>query len=134
MMARPCVLVVDDDPDFQEFLAVLLTGEGYDVTTTDSVIGARVLARRLQPRAILLDLGLPYRTGGLLLGELKADPRTAHIPVIVVSGMPEALAGPRRALAAGIIRKPFEAQALLDALRRALQAGGGAFSSRTGGG
>ena len=117
MMARPCVLVVDDDQDFQKFLTVLLTGEGYDITATDSVIGARRLARRLQPGAILLDLGLPYRTGASLLGELKADPRTAHIPVIVVSGMPDALPGPRRALAAGIIRKPFEVQTLLDALR-----------------
>ena len=113
------VLVVDDDRKFQQFLTVLLTAEGYDVTATDSAIGVRALVGSVQPRAILLDLGLPYRTGGLLLGELKADPRTAHIPVIVVSGMPETLAGPRRALAAGIIWKPFEAQTLLDALQTA---------------
>lgn len=128
------VLVVDDAPGFQEFLAVLLTGEGYDVTATDSAIGVRALVGSVQPHAILLDLGLPYRSGASLLVELKADPRTAPIPVIVVSGMPDALAGPRWALAAGVLRKPFEVQALLEALRRALQARGGAFSSRTGGG
>lgn len=116
------VLVVDDDPGFQEFLVVLLTAVGYDVTATDSAIGVRALVGSVQPHAILLDLGLPYRSGASLLVELKADPRTAPIPVIVVSGMPDVLAGPRRALAAGILRKPFGAEALLDALRRALHA------------
>ena len=116
------VLVIEDEPHVREFLTALLRAEGYDVTATDSAIGARALVRSVDPHAILLDLGLPYRSGGSLLAELKADPRTARYPVLVVSGMPEVLAGGRRGLAAAVIPKPFGARALLDALRGALQA------------
>ena len=118
-MERRRVLVVEDDPDLREFLTDLLGNDGYDVTATDAAIGVRALAESVQPHTILLDLGLPYRSGASLLVELKADPRTAPIPVIVLSGLPETLAGPRRALAADVIPKPFEVQTLLDALRTA---------------
>ena len=116
------VLVVEDEPSLREVLTDLLGETGYDVTATDSAIGVRALVESVQPHAILLDLGLPYRSGGSLLVELKADPRTAPIPVIVVSGMPDVLAGERRALAAAVIPKPFDPAALFDALRRALHA------------
>jgi CheY-like chemotaxis protein len=119
---RRRVLVVEDDPPLREFLTELLGQEGYAVTATDAVIGVRALVEGVQPHAILLDLGLPYRSGASLLVELKADPRTAPIPVIVVSGMPDLLAGERRTLAAAVIPKPFGTEALLEALRRALQA------------
>jgi DNA-binding response OmpR family regulator len=119
---RRRVLIVEDEPGLAEFLTDLLGDEGYAVTATDSAIGARALVRSAEPHAILLDLGLPYRSGASLLAELKADPRTAHIPVLVVSGMPEVLAGGRRGLAAAVLPKPFGAQALLDALRDALHA------------
>ena len=116
------VLVVEDDPPLRELLTELLGQEGYDVTATDSAIGVRALMESVQPDAILLDLGLPYRSGASLLVELKADPRTTRIPVIVVSGMPDVLTGKRRTLTAAVIPKPFDAEALLDALRRALHA------------
>ena len=69
---------------------------------------------------ILLDLGLPYWSGASLLVELKADPHTASIPVVVASGSPEALSSARRALATAVIGKPFELQALLDTVGAAI--------------
>jgi CheY-like chemotaxis protein len=120
-MERRRVLVVEDDPDLREVLTDLLGDDGYDVTATDSAIGVRALVESVQSHAILLDLGLPYRSGASLLAELKADPRTAPIPVLVLSGMPEVLAGERRALAAAVIPKPFDVEALLDALRAELE-------------
>ena len=111
------VLIVEDDPAVAEVLTAALTGEGYAVTSAGSGLGAAALARRLRPRVILLDLGLPYRSGASVLTELKADQRTEHIPVIVVSSMPDALTPNRRALAAGVIEKPFDVQALLEQVR-----------------
>jgi CheY-like chemotaxis protein len=102
----PAVLVVEDEPGVAALLAEVLAGAGYAPTTTDSALGAVALARRLRPAAILLDLGLPYRSGGALLGDLKADPATAAIPVVVVSGAPEALPRARAALAAAVLTKP----------------------------
>ena len=127
-MARCNILVVDDEPTTSELLKTLLDAHDFEVTTTDSALGVPALVRRLRPDAMLLDLGLPYRSGASLLGELKADPSTAGIPVIVVSGMTESLAGERRALAFEVIAKPFDNDLLLDAVRRACATAGTARS------
>jgi DNA-binding response OmpR family regulator len=78
------VLVIEDDPHIKDLLTDVLTGDGFSVTAADSVLGAATLIRRLRPCAIVLDLGLPYRSGASLLTDLKGDAETAHIPVIVV--------------------------------------------------
>jgi CheY-like chemotaxis protein len=72
---------------------------------------------------VLLDLGLPYRPGSSLLGELKADPETWDIPVVVVSALTETLTEERRALAAAIVSKPVEATTLVDAVEKACSQG-----------
>ena len=115
--AGPAVLVVEDEPGVAALLAEILAGAGYAPTTTDSALGAVALARRLRPAVVLLDLGLPYRSGGALLGDLKADPATAGIPVLVVSALADALPPDRRALTAGVLGKPFSPAALLAAVR-----------------
>ena len=74
---------------------------------------------RVRPRAIVLDLGLPYRSGGSLLEELKADPETAPVPVVVVSAYTEQLSREQARLAAAVIPKPFALDALLSALQTA---------------
>ena len=116
------VLVIEDDPGVQRMLGTILGLEGYAVTATDSALGAASLARRLRPDVILLDLGLPYRSGASLLAELKADPGTAPVPVLVVSGMAEILSDQRRALAADVIAKPFSPGDLLGAVGAACAA------------
>ncbi len=111
------VLVIEDDPVIQRLLERILKPEGYAVTTTDSALGAMDLVRRLRPRVILLDLGLPYRSGATLLAELKADSITADVPVVVVSAMDEVLTDERRGQAAAVLAKPFSPRALLETVR-----------------
>ena len=118
-MERQPVLIIEDDPTMQGLVVELLEGEGYAVACTDSVLGAMGLVRQLRPCIILLDLGLPYRSGASLLADLKADATTARIPVLVVSGLPEALTAERRALATAVVEKPFDANTLLEAVRAA---------------
>ena len=113
----PSALVVEDDPSMQHLETEVLSGAGYAVTATDSALGAVTLARRLNPDAIVLDLGLPYRSGASLLAELKADHATAHIPVVVVSGMAEILPDRRRELATAVLPKPFDPEELVAAVR-----------------
>ena len=112
-------LVVEDDPGLAGLLSTTLAGGGYAVTVTDSALGAAELTRRVRPDVILLDLALPYRSGASLLAELKADPDTAAIPVIIVSAFTDTLAAERRALAADVIQKPFSPLALLDTIHAA---------------
>ena len=113
------VLVIEDDPDHQRLLAEILEPAGYAVRATDCAFGAAALARRVQPDLVLLDLGLPYRSGVSLLAELRADPGTARIPILVVSAFTDCLTAERRAQAATVIAKPFSPQVPLEAVRAA---------------
>jgi CheY-like chemotaxis protein len=113
------VLIIEDHPATLALLTDLLADAGYAVTGTDSGLGAVALARQVQPCAIILDLGLPYRSGVALLEDLKADPETATIPVVVVSALTEVLPATRAELAAAVLPKPFDTPTLLDAIRSA---------------
>jgi DNA-binding response OmpR family regulator len=119
-MAYERILIVDDDPMVVELVTEILTISNFEVRATDSAFGAAELVRQLEPGAVLLDLGLPFRPGSSLLADLKADPRTADVPVIILSGMTEALSDSRRELAAAVVAKPFEPDDLVDAVRKAL--------------
>ena len=117
------VLVIEDEPAIVALLTQVLSEAGYVVAATDAAIGAMAMVRDLEPSVILLDLGLPYRSGASLLAELKTDARTARIPVIVVSSMPDVLTAERRALATAVVQKPFDVQELVEKVRAARQSG-----------
>jgi DNA-binding response OmpR family regulator len=118
-VTHPRVLIIEDDEAVGGMLATALGAEGYAVERTDAALGALALARRLEPHAVVLDLGLPYRSGASLLAELKAHRDTAGIPVVVVSGLVDALPPHRRAQAAAVLEKPVALNALLEAVRAA---------------
>jgi CheY-like chemotaxis protein len=103
----------------------VLAGAGYAVRRCESALGLHALLRRWRPDVVLLDLGLPFRSGGALLAELKADPATAGIPVVVVSAAPEALGPAHAALAAAVLAKPVGLARLLATVRAAHAPGGG---------
>ena len=113
------LLVVDDDPRNPGLLAASLGALGFDVTMADSALSATQLVERLQPNAVLLDLVLPFRSGATLLADLKANERTADIPVIVVSDYTDVLSDERRSLAAAVIRKPVQPRVLAKMIRNA---------------
>lgn len=118
-MGRERILLVEDEPDILNVLTEVLSTVGYEVTTTDSVFGAAALVRKIDPSVVLLDLGLPYRPGTTLLAELKADPRTADVPVLIISALPETLTEERRAQATAVLTKPVDIASLLNAIQAA---------------
>ena len=81
----PVVLVVDDDPNALDLLSRTLQGSGLEVVTAGDGPQALELARSLRPAAITLDVLMPGMDGWEVLGELKADPETRDIPVIMVT-------------------------------------------------
>jgi CheY-like chemotaxis protein len=111
--------VVEDDPDTGVLLADVLGDEGYRVHVMHTALGTLGEIERLHPAAILLDLALPYRSGAALLMDLKTDPATASIPVIVVSAYLDTLSPERAALATTLLGKPFEVPDLLAAVQGA---------------
>jgi DNA-binding response OmpR family regulator len=118
-MDRNPVLIIDDDETLVDVLSDGLKTHGFDVAVHDCVFGAAALVRELRPAAVLLDLCLPYRAGTALLTELKQDRRTADVPVLIMSGMTESLSEDRRALADGVLSKPFRLETLVDAISSA---------------
>ncbi len=103
----PFVLIVEDDATFASIL--LDAAHQADLKGVVSVAGAGTLtmARKLQPSAITLDLGLADIDGFVLLDLLKHDPETSHIPIHVISGADRSQAA--LALGAfGITEKPAE--------------------------
>jgi len=83
------ILIVDDDESLAAVLAHFFRRAGH--TPLPAPTGhAALLAARAHPDIILLDLGLPDIPGDEVLRRLKRDPYTAQIPVVVVSGEPDA--------------------------------------------
>ena len=123
MTAR--VLVVEDDTSIRGLLATLLENEGHDVVTAEDGLAGLVAAGADVPDLVLLDLVMPDLGGRRVLEELRADPRTADVPVIVVTGRPdEAAALLPDVGAADVVGKPFAVEDLLGRVRAVLDAAG----------
>jgi CheY-like chemotaxis protein len=82
---RKRILVIEDEVDDQEIYGKLLWYNHYDVVFADCGFEGLRLARATHPDLILLDLRLPDVNGTEVCEELKADPRTADIPVVVLT-------------------------------------------------
>lgn len=102
------ILIVDDEESVARTVAHLLRKIGHTPIVAGN--GAAALqAAWAHPDLILLDLGLPDLPGEEVLRRLKAQPETAQIPVVVVSGQPDAatlVAGSGPCAVAAILRKP----------------------------
>lgn len=120
-MDPPRVLIVEDDRDVAELLQEIL--DEFAIASELADPGQTILerARAYRPSLVLLDLGLPGPGDGFrVLHQLKTDPTTRCIPVIMLTGTkPED--GERLAAEAGAdayICKPFELDELSEKLRR----------------
>jgi signal transduction histidine kinase/DNA-binding response OmpR family regulator len=110
------VLVVEDDLAAYQSLARWLSEAGYFPIRARQGEQALELARSLRPTAITLDLVLPGLSGFDVLRELKRDPRTRHVPVVIVSLMDNRELG----MTLGVddyFLKPVEGDALVQRLR-----------------
>jgi len=114
----PWILVVDDEPDVAYLFQQQLQREGYRVSVVTQGSQAVQVARQLRPELITLDLLMDV-DGLAVLRQLKADPETADIPVVIVSVVAE----PERGLALGAadyLTKPLNEGQLLASVRRVL--------------
>jgi two-component system, cell cycle response regulator DivK len=97
---RPRVLLVDDYPDAREMYSEYLNVSGFDVVEAADGLEALQRAADQVPDVILMDLSLPVMDGWEATRRLKADARTAEIPVVALTG--HALTGvPEQARLAG---------------------------------
>jgi two-component system, sensor histidine kinase and response regulator len=81
------VLIVDDEPHSRELLKEILTPEGYLLLTAASGEEALAMVAREQPDLILLDLMMPDIDGRQVAREIKSNPATENIPIIMVTAL-----------------------------------------------
>jgi CheY-like chemotaxis protein len=109
------VLAIEDNVDALQMLERYTSGTQYRLIGTSEPGQALDLAQKLAPQIIVLDVMMPQMDGWKLLGRLRQHPRTAHIPVIVCTILPQE----ELALSLGAsayVRKPITRRAFLAAL------------------
>jgi CheY-like chemotaxis protein len=121
-MAR--VLVIDDEPDVRWLIRMSLERAGHEVIDAEDGLRGIALAMKQRPEIIVLDLMMPVMDGYGVLAELAKDPRTASVPVIVLSAraIPDEA---ERAVGAGarrFLEKPFDPDLLANELNELLDA------------
>ena len=83
----PRILVVDDKLDTLLLLRELLSSRGYDIITATEAEEAKKMVQTERPELILLDVVMPGKSGYDLCRELKEDPFTRLIPVVMITGL-----------------------------------------------
>jgi CheY-like chemotaxis protein len=114
------ILLVEDNPDIRESLALVLEGEGYDVATAgDGVEALEYLEAEAAPCLMLLDLMMPRLDGfGVLAALRSGSGPTEPLPVVVISAAgPSTLRVPEGA-AAAMLAKPLDIDALIETVSR----------------
>jgi two-component system phosphate regulon response regulator PhoB len=88
-MNRSKILVVEDDPDIAQLLAITMKKAGFEVAVSENGYDALNLIRRNPPDLLLLDLMIPGIDGFEVCREIKREPRTANIAVLILTARGE---------------------------------------------
>ena len=119
---RPLILLVEDQGDLRQFYAHQLTASGFDVIESADGLDAIQRTTLHAPDVVLMDLSIPVVDGWEATRRLKADARTAHIPVVALTAH-DGAGELKRATDAGcdwFVPKPCPPQDLIDEVRRVL--------------
>ncbi len=99
--ARPRVLCIDDSLLIRKTIAMTL-GAGVELLSAATAREGLIMADQQQPLLIITDIHMPGMDGFEMLAELKANPRTAHIPVVALTSA-SGVAQKERGLQAGFV-------------------------------
>lgn len=117
------VLIIEDEPEILDLIGDLLALEGYEAHRLSRIPHGLDPIRKLAPDAIVLDLRLPGVGGIELLRLLAADRQLRRTPVVICTGADDLVrlfSSEFAALGHEVVRKPFELEDLIGAVRRAV--------------
>ncbi len=118
------ILVADDHPENVTLLARYLTSEGYSYIGAEDGLEALEKIRKYMPDLVLLDVNMPQKDGFAVLKEIREDPATEHIPVIILTAARLDSADVQSGLNMGAddyVTKPFDRRELLARIRSKLR-------------
>lgn len=122
MSEKPLVLLVEDNADNRVIYSTILRHVGHAVAEASTGDEGVRLARELKPALILMDVAMPGISGWEATRLIKADPETAHIPVVALTA--HAMAEDRRTAEEvgcdGYLAKPIEPRRVVEEVARLL--------------
>ncbi len=124
MTPRGQVLIVEDDGDTRDMLAILLSGAGFHAVTAEDGLEALHLLRTVRHHApttaclVLLDLNMPRLSGQEFRRAQLSDPIVAAVPVAIMSGAVDAETRAHMLGAVATLTKPIDFDVLLEVVQR----------------
>jgi CheY-like chemotaxis protein len=112
------ILVADDDQDLLNLVALLLTGEGYEVKTASDGREALAVVERQMPDLILLDMKMPVMNGWEFAAKYHATYSSTPAPIVVLTAAADARKAADEVGAASFVGKPFDLDTLIRAVKR----------------
>ncbi len=123
MTEKRKILIVDDERDIVKALMIRLQTSGYEVVYAFDGAQAVFMAHKERPDLVILDIRMPAGDGFSVAQRLGESTQTFKIPIIFLTGSPETNSEQRaQELGARFyIKKPYDPEELLDAVKRALE-------------
>ena len=115
------ILCIEDEPEMIDLIRLILGRKGYDVHGASGGIEGIKKVREMKPDLVLLDLMMPDMDGWEVYQQMKAEPTTRDIPVIVVTAKAQNIdkvLGLHIAKVDDYIAKPFSPQELMDSVEK----------------
>lgn len=117
-MREKKILLLDDNKDLLLIVQIILKSQGYEVVQSACVVEALQKIKIHQPLLILMDVFIKEEDGRELCSQLKNDPESSHIKIILMSGIETENANLHFIGADDFIPKPFDYDDLLERVNR----------------
>ena len=121
------ILCIEDEPEMIDLMRLILGRRGFEVKGASGGIEGIKMIRQELPDLVLLDLMMPDMDGWEVYQQMKADDKTKHIPVIVVTAKAQSIdkvLGLHIAKVDDYLAKPFSPQDLLSSVEKVLKSKG----------
>ena len=118
-----CILCIEDEPEMIDLIRLILGRRGFDVKGANGGVEGLQMIRQEMPDLVLLDVMMPDMDGWEVYQQMKADEKTKHVPVIVVTAKAQSIdkvLGLHIAKVDDYITKPFSPQDLMNSVEKVL--------------
>ena len=113
------IIIIEDDADTLDLLEVILRDSGYAIIRANRPMSVDEIIS-ITPNLAILDVMLPYGSGNQICLEIKSNPKSKHIPVMLYSASSNLKALAKESLADTYLAKPFDLNNLLKMVKETI--------------